>query len=76
MFYTAGTLRASAFGFDRERMIGAATGRLLTTAKEQNCNCLEIDGIAAHRFCGMRYVSVSAHSRRIQLGTVFTGATT
>lgn len=64
-FFMAGTIRASAFGFDRQRMIHSALQRLFKTVKGQNCNCLEIDDVESHSFWGMPCVSISAHSRRI-----------
>ena len=64
-FFMAGTIRASAFGFDRQSIIHAALRRLFKTVKREGCNCLEIDDVATHSFWGMPYVIVSAHSRRI-----------
>jgi hypothetical protein len=37
----------------------------------QNCNCLEIDAIRAHTFLGVPWISLSAHSRHIQNGSLF-----
>ena len=72
-FYMAGSIRTTAFGFERQRMIHAALKRLITVVRLQRCNCLEIDDVAAHSFLGMPYVSLSAHSRHIQKGIVFSG---
>ena len=72
-FYMAGSIRATAFGFDRARMINAALMRVITNVRQQRCNCLEIDDVATHSFLGMPYVSVSAHPRHIQKGMVFSG---
>lgn len=72
-FYMAGATRAKAFGFDRTRMVDAALGRLIANVKLQKCNCLQIDEVAMHSFLGMPYVSLSAHSRHIQQGNVFSG---
>jgi hypothetical protein len=70
-FYMAGGVRATAFGFDRQKTVHTALKRLIASARLRKCNCLEIDGVAMHRFLGMPYVSVSAHSRHIQKGLVF-----
>jgi len=70
-FFMAGTIRTMAFGFDRAKMMHRAIERLITNVKLQNCNCLVIDGVAANSFLGMPYITVSAHSRQIQKGTVF-----
>lgn len=73
LFYMAGAIKATAFGVERQRMIHAALKRLIAMARLQKCNCLEIDDISTHSFCGLRYVNVSAHSRHIQKGMVFCG---
>jgi hypothetical protein len=70
-FLMAGAIKTIAFGFERPRMIQAALKRLIATVRLQNCNCLEIDTIAAHSFLGMPYLSLSGHSRHIQNGLVF-----
>lgn len=70
-FYLAGGIKTTAFGFNRAKMIHAALKRLITKVKQQRCNCLEIDGVSTHRFLGIPYVSVSAHSRHIQKAMVF-----
>lgn len=64
-FYMAGTIQASAFGFDRQSMIHSALQSLFKRTKRQNCNCLEIDNVEAHSFLGVPWINVSAHSRRI-----------
>ena len=67
----AGEIKATAFGLDEHRTIDAALSRLMTNATQQKCNCLEIDNVATRSFFGMSYVSVTAHTRRIQKGSVF-----
>ncbi|MFN0167320.1 MAG: hypothetical protein ACKV22_12895 [Bryobacteraceae bacterium] len=71
--YMANAIRATAFGFDRERMINAALKRVIANVREQRCNCLEIDDVATHSFLGVPYVNVSAHARHIQKGNVYSG---
>jgi|ERR1700674_5373772 len=71
--YMAGSIKATAFGFDREKMVHAALKRLISNVRLQKYNCLEIDEVATHSFSGMPYVSVSAHSRHIQKRPVFSG---
>jgi hypothetical protein len=70
-FFMAGEIKTIAFGFDRARMMRAAVQRLIANVRLQKCNCLAIDNVATHSFLGMPYVSVSAHSRHIQKGLVF-----
>jgi hypothetical protein len=70
-FYIAGEVSTSAFGFDRRKATDAALKRLIAGARKQNCNCLEIDDVVSHTFLGMPWVTVSAHTRRIQKGSTF-----
>src|SRR5438105_4723594 len=70
-FYMANQIRTTAFGFDRPRMIDAALKRIITSVRQERCNCLEIGDVAMHSFLGMPYVSLSAHPRHIQKGMVF-----
>lgn len=72
-FYMASAIRMTAFGFDRAKTIHAALKHVIANVKRQKCNCLEIDGVAAHSFLGIPYVSVSAHPRHIQKGMLFSG---
>jgi hypothetical protein len=72
-FYMAGAITTTAFGFDRTKTVQAALKRVMTNVRLQKCNCLEVDRVAAHSFFGVPYVSVSAHARHIQKGTVFSG---
>jgi hypothetical protein len=65
-FYMAGEIRASVFGFDREKAIRRAVNRLLANLKAEKFNSLEITRVAAQRFLGLPYVTVSAHARHIQ----------
>lgn len=72
--YMAGKVKASAFGFDRQKAMDKALARLIAGAMLQKCNCLEIDEMATRSFLGMPGVSVSAHTRHIQKGMTFSGA--
>ena len=72
-FYMASAIRASAFGFDRVKMLNAALRRLIANVKLQKCNCLEIDSVSNSSFLGIPYVSVSSHPRHVQKGMVFSG---
>ena len=59
-------IRASVFGFDREKAARRALNRVLANVKSDNFNSLEISQVAAKRFLGLPYVTVSAHARHIQ----------
>jgi hypothetical protein len=65
-FFKAVTVTATAFGFERSKMLLGALKRLTANAHRQRCNCLEIDDIATRSFLGVPYVSISAHPRHIQ----------
>jgi hypothetical protein len=72
-FYMAGAIRTTVFGFERSSILHQALKRLFTTVTLQKCNCIEIDNVTTRTFLGIPYVSVSAHSRHIQKGMVFSG---
>jgi hypothetical protein len=72
-FYMANVIRRSAFGFDREKSAYAALKRVITSVREEGCNCLQIEAVETHSFLGIPYISVSAHPRHIQKGAVFSG---
>jgi len=72
-FYMAGKITTTAFGFDRQKTVHTALKRLIASVRLQKCNCLEIDAVASRSFFGIPYVRVSAHSRHIQKGLVFSG---
>ena len=68
LFYMAGGIRTTAFGFEKQGMIRAALKRLIAMVRLQKCNCLEIDDVVMHSFLGIPYVSIAGHSRHIQKG--------
>jgi hypothetical protein len=73
LFFMAGEVRATVFGFDRQKTLGTALTRLIANAKAQNCNGIEITQVTDKSFLKIPYVSVSAHARHFQEGVVFTG---
>ena len=73
-FYMAGAMRATAVGFDHQKSVRTAVERLLANVTRQNCNCLQIDQITMHSFCGIPSVNVLAHSRHIQQASTFFNA--
>ena len=72
-FFLAGAIHATVFGFNAEVAVHTAVDRLITNAKSQNCNCLEIGQVTMKSFLGLPFASVSAHTRHIQRGPVFAG---
>ena len=73
LFFMAGEVKATAFGFDRQKTLGAALKRLIADAKGQNCNGIEITQVTDKSFLKIPYVSVFAHVRHFQKGLLFTG---
>ena len=65
-FWLAGEIKATIFGFDVQKTVRRAVKRILANLKPGKFNSLEITHVARKRFLGVRYVTVSAHSRHIQ----------
>jgi hypothetical protein len=72
-FFMAGEIHASVLGFDQSKALRRAVARLAERAKARNCNALEIAQITRVRFLGVSRVSISAHVRHLQKGSVFFG---
>jgi len=72
-FFMAGEIKATVFGFDRQKTLRAALRRLLTNVKYHNCNAIEITQVTVKSFLRVPYVSVSAHARHLQKGLTFSG---
>lgn len=65
-FFMAAEIKVTFFGSLETAKIRNAMRRILGKVRPQGFNCLEVTGIVAKRFLGMRYGTVSAHSRHIQ----------
>jgi hypothetical protein len=65
-FFYLAQIKASAFGLDTERAVRRGVNRILANLKSDKFNSLEINQVAAKRFLGLAYVTVSAHVRHIQ----------
>ncbi len=72
-FFMAGPIRATAFGFDREKAVCAALNRCIKAVKQLRCNCLQVESVEMHSFLRIPYVSVSVRPRHIQKGVLFAG---
>ena len=70
-FFMAGEIKATAFGFDRQKTLRTALKRLIANVKSQHCNSMEITQVMGKSFLNVPYVSVSAHARHLQKGLVF-----
>jgi hypothetical protein len=67
LFFMAGEIKASVFGFDRQRALRSALIRLSTMVKSQGCNCIEITDVTVK----LPYIRVRAHARHLQQSLVF-----
>jgi hypothetical protein len=65
-FFMATEVKAMFFGALGANKIHSALQRILRKVQRQHFNGLQVTGIVAHRFLGVPYVTVSAHSRHIQ----------
>ena len=65
-FFMAAEVKVTFFGSIGTTRIRNAMRRILAKVRPQSFNGLEVTGIVAKRFLGMRYATVSAHSRHIQ----------
>jgi len=73
LFFMAGAIRTSVFGFDKNKALQVALQRLIAQVKSSHCNGIEITQVAAKSLLGVPYVTVSAHARHLQSGATFTG---
>ncbi len=71
LFFMAGEIQASVFGFDRQRAAQAAIERLGTIVKSQHCNCIQITDVVEKSFCMLPFVRVRAHARHLQPSLTF-----
>lgn len=73
-FFMAGPIRATAFGFHRDKTVYAALNRCIKAVRQQSWNCLQIEGVEMRSLLGIPYVSMSVRSRHIQKGILFAGS--
>ncbi|HEU0122583.1 MAG TPA: hypothetical protein VFQ91_18770 [Bryobacteraceae bacterium] len=69
-FFLAHSIKTSAFGFDRCNALQRATQRLIRAVKGEKFNALEIVSSDVRSFWGIRYATLSAHPRHIQVHMV------
>jgi hypothetical protein len=75
LFFMAGDIKTTVFGFNRQKTLRSALKRLVATVKSQSCNSIEITQVKQKSFLKFPYVSVWAHVRHLQKGQglVFSG---
>jgi len=64
--FSLAQIKASVFGFNRERAVRRAVKRVLAKVTSDDFNALEISQVAVKRFLGLTYVAVSAYARHLQ----------
>jgi len=72
-FFMAGEIKATVFGFDRQKALRAALRRLIGNVKSQHCNSIEITRVTTQSFLRVPFLSVTAHPRQLQKGIRFSG---
>ena len=65
-FLTAGPIRETALGFNRQKTAQAALNRCIQAVIKHGSNCLQIESVEMHSCLGVQYVSVSVRPRHIQ----------
>ena len=73
LFFMAGEIKTTVFGFDRQKIIRTAVKRLIANVGSRKLNCFELTRVAATSFLGVPYVNVFAHSRHIQRSSALSG---
>jgi hypothetical protein len=74
LFFMAGEIKTTVFGFDRQDALRVALNRLIAIVKSQHCNGIDIMRVRDKSFLKVPYVSVSAHARHLQKGQLFSGS--
>jgi len=69
-FFMAGEVKASAFGRLMAKSVRRALKQIFVKVRNADFNCLEVTGIIENRFLGVPYITVCAHSRHIQQGSM------
>ena len=64
--YLAAGMRRTGFGFGRALSLRKAIVKLLTEARQDAFNSIEVTEIIGHRLLVLHWVSVRAHSRSLQ----------
>ena len=73
-FFMAGEVKVRFLGSVGAAHLQSALQRILEKVRLQSFNCLEVTGIVPSRLLGIRYTTVSAHSRHIQSSCYLDGA--
>ena len=69
-FFMAAEVKATVLGALAAKSIRRALKQIFARVRKPDFNCLEVTKISEGRFLGVPYVTVSAHSRHIQRGSL------
>lgn len=69
-FFMAAEVRASAPGRLSARSVHRALKQIFAKVRNADFNCLEVTKLIEKRFLGVPYITVCAHSRHIQQGSM------
>src|SRR5581483_6679756 len=70
-FFMASPIRATVFGFNREKTVYEALNRGIQAVRRLRCNCLQIESVEMRSWLGIPYVRMSVRPRHIQKGSLF-----
>jgi hypothetical protein len=69
-FFMAAEVKATVLGGLAARSVHRALKKIFAKVRNADFNCLEITKITNHRFLGVPYITICAHSRHIQQGSM------
>jgi hypothetical protein len=69
-FFMAGEVKATVFGGLAAKSVRRALKQILAKVRKPDFNCLEVTRISEAHFLGVPYITVCAHSRHIQQGSL------
>jgi len=69
-FFIAAEVRVFVFGRLMDRVVWRALRQIFAKVQNADFNCLEVTEIIEKRFLGVPYITVGAHSRHIQQGSM------
>jgi len=73
LFFLAGELNATAFGFDEAKTLDRALNRLAALVRALGCNSFDVGQVSQRTLFGGSRVRVSGHARHLQRGQLMFG---
>jgi len=71
LFFMAGEIKVTVFGFEAEQNLASALKKLIKDVKAQHFNGIEITGVTSKSFLKVPYLCVTAHPRHLQMSNTF-----